>query len=97
MRLSSSRLTPTAVTHGGPSGAKAPLLGRQLPDQLPELGEGQLAVVVLIQGAHQLLDRPGVAGVLDIVGQLRGHQLVELLLAQGAGRAVLPGFLVEGK
>lgn len=32
---------------------------------------------------------------LHIVGQLRGHQLVELLLAQGAGGAVLPGVRLE--
>lgn len=49
--------------HMRASGVETPLLGRQLPDQLPELGEGQLAVVVRVLGAHQLLDGR-VAGVL---------------------------------
>lgn len=40
-------------------------------------------------------DQRGSWTYLDIVGQLRGHQLVELLLAQGAGRAVLPGVRLE--
>lgn len=32
---------------------------------------------------------------LDIVGQLRGHQVVELLFAQGAGGSVLPSIVLE--
>lgn len=40
-------------------------------------------------------DQRGSWTYLDIVGQLRGHQLVELLLAQGAGGAVLPGVRLE--
>lgn len=44
--------------------AEASLFARQLSDELPELGESQLPVVVLVQRAHELLDRPGVAGVL---------------------------------
>lgn len=40
-------------------------------------------------------DQRGSWTYLDIVGQLRGHQLVELLLAQGATGAVLPGVRLE--
>lgn len=43
---------------------EASLLARQFPNQLPELAESQLPVVVFIQGTHELLDGPGVAGVL---------------------------------
>ena len=32
---------------------------------------------------------------LDIVGQLRGHQVVEFLFAQGAGGSVLPSIVLE--
>lgn len=32
---------------------------------------------------------------LDVVGQLRGHQLVELLRAQGGGGGVVPGEPLE--
>lgn len=43
---------------------EASLFARQLSDELPELGESQLPVVVLVQRAHELFDHPGVAGVL---------------------------------
>lgn len=43
---------------------EASLSARQLSDELPELGESQLPVVVFVHRAHELLDRPGVAGVL---------------------------------
>lgn len=43
---------------------EASLLGRQVSDEPPELGESQLPVVVLVLGAHELLDRAGGAGVL---------------------------------
>lgn len=45
--------------------AEASLFTRQVPNQLPELRESQLPVVVLVQGAHQLVHGPGVAGVLQ--------------------------------
>lgn len=51
---------------GDPGGllAVTSLFARQFPDQLPELGERQLPVVVLVYGAHELVDHSGVAGVL---------------------------------
>lgn len=52
LRATSDRLT------------EASLFTRQGPEQLPELGESQLPVVVLVQRAHQLLHGPGITGVL---------------------------------
>lgn len=46
---------------------EASLFTRQGAEQLPELGEGQLPVVVLVQGAHQLRRGPGITGVLWVI------------------------------
>lgn len=50
----------------------------------------------------EFLYRPSVSAVrrtrevyLHIVGQLRGHQVVEFLFAQGAGGSVLPSIVLE--
>ncbi len=51
--------------------SEASLFARQFSNQLPELGESQLPVVVLIQWAHELLDRPGIAGVLWVITERR--------------------------
>lgn len=68
----------------------AELFARQFPQQLPELGESQLPVVVLVQRAHELLDGGGVAGVLrerrspSVQGQRVRHR------RQPVSEAVLP-------
>lgn len=43
---------------------EAALLARKFSNELPELGESQLPVVVLIERAHERVDRPGAAEVL---------------------------------
>lgn len=55
---------------------EASLFARQFSNQLPELSECQLPVVVLIQRAHELLDRPGVAGVLWVITERRPWSLL---------------------
>lgn len=42
---------------GGVLRGIAALLAGQLPDQLPELAEGQLAVGVLVQRRHEVVHR----------------------------------------
>lgn len=66
-------LQPPDVARPDPAAllAEASLSARQFTDQLPELGEGQLAVVVLVYGAHELVDHAGVTGVLGAGSEKR--------------------------
>lgn len=69
---------------------EASLFTRQGAEQLPELWEGQLPVVVLVQRAHQLRHRLGITGVLWVITGHSRSQLNAPEQFQPREKSVLP-------
>lgn len=52
--------------------AEATMCACQFANQLPEFLKCQFPVIVLIQGAHELVDHSRIAGILQVISKNRG-------------------------